>query len=349
MTFIRNCWYVGCWSSELADGGLFPSTIIGEPVMLYRAADGSAVGMEDRCVHRLAPLSLGERDGDAIRCMYHGFKFDRSGVCIEVPGQTTIPRSACVRTFPVAEKGGWVWVWMGDPEKADVDLIPGAIGPGDKGWLTDYSNIDYDADYQLINDNLTDFSHLSYVHRNSFGASGSFAEERPTVIRLDRGIRVQRWLRGEVIKAGSSGTPLDRWQTYDYLAPGILLLNVIAYPEGTADTCGNKAPPQDMPKGREMFNSQALTPISEQKTRYFFSTNFNEAPGNEIALKAIMAATFMAFEEDKKMIEGQQKIINADPSRKELLFGHDTGPVQMRRVIQDLIKAETTEFAGQAA
>ncbi len=59
-----------------------------------------------------------------------------------------------------------------------------------------------------------------------------------------------------------------------------------------------------------------------------------------MALEGLMAMTLAAFAEDKEMIEGQQRIINADPARKELLFGHDSGPVQMRRVIEELAGAE---------
>ncbi|EHJ59536.1 aromatic ring-hydroxylating dioxygenase subunit alpha [Novosphingobium pentaromativorans] len=331
---------MAAWSSELVGEAMMPREVLGEPIVLYRAADGSIVCMEDRCCHRLAPLSLGERDGDAVRCLYHGFKFARDGACVEIPGQKTIPRSACVQTYPATEKGGWIWVWMGDPARANLDLVPPAIGPGDEGWLTDQSHLDYDADYQLINDNLTDFSHLSYVHRNSFGATEFFADTRPKVTRLDRGIRIQRWMTSDTSKVMETAETHDRFQTYDYLVPGILLMRTTSYPAGAAQASGHDEPAEDLPKLIEVFSSQALTPIGAQKTRYYFSNSVNEAPGNEHALAGLMAMTFAAFAEDKAMIEGQQRIINADPTRKERLFGHDSGPVQMRRVIAELIEAE---------
>lgn len=340
MLVVRNCWYVAAWSSDLLGDMLLPKIVLGEPIMLYRAADGSVVGMEDRCCHRLAPLSLGERDGDAVRCLYHGFKFDRNGTCVEIPGQATIPRSACVRTYPITEKGGWIWVWMGDPSKVDLALVPPTVGPGDAGWLTKQGHLDYDADYQLINDNLTDFSHLAYVHRNSFGATEFFADTRPQVTRLERGIRIQRWMKSGVSKVMELERPEERFQTYDYLVPGILLMSTASYAPGSAEASGNQAPPPDMPKLVEVFSSQALTPLGEQKTRYYFANSINDVPGNEMALEGLMAMTFAAFAEDKTMIEGQQRTINADTARKELLFGHDSGPVQMRRVIAELAAAE---------
>ena len=58
-------------------------------MVLYRKQSGQVVALEDRCPHRQAPLSLGKKEGDSIRCMYHGIKFDDTGKCIEVPGQDT--------------------------------------------------------------------------------------------------------------------------------------------------------------------------------------------------------------------------------------------------------------------
>ena len=93
--WIRNAWYVAAWSHEIAGDGLLARTIMNEPLVLYRTSNGSVVAMEDRCCHRLAPLSLGRREGDDLRCMYHGLKFGPDGRCNEIPGQTTIPDQGC--------------------------------------------------------------------------------------------------------------------------------------------------------------------------------------------------------------------------------------------------------------
>ena len=340
MLVVRNCWYVALWSNELVGDELVSRTILNEPILLYRAADGSVVAMEDRCCHRLAPLSLGERDGDNIRCMYHGFKFDPTGCCIEVPGQETIPRGARVRSFPVFEDGSWVWVWMGDPDKADRAFVPSGMGPGSPGLVMRQGQLDYDCDYQLINDNLTDFSHLAYVHRNSFGATEDFSRSRPKVVKLDRGVNISRWQIGNQTKVLETAAPEERWSEYEYLVPGVLLMRVASYPSGTAQTCNFERPSEDVPFNFEFFSSQAVTPISDQQTRYFFCIGPRSGPGADEIAEQLMQVTLTAFAEDKAMIEAQQRIINADPARKELLFGHDNGPVQMRRVIEGLAAAE---------
>lgn len=100
--FVRNAWYCAGWDYDVsqAKNAVVARKIAGERVVLYRKPDGAVVAMEDRCPHRHASLSLGRKEGDSLRCMYHGMKFGPDGQCTEVPGQSTIPEHACVRTFP---------------------------------------------------------------------------------------------------------------------------------------------------------------------------------------------------------------------------------------------------------
>ena len=71
MAFIRNCWYMVAWDHEIPADGLFGRMVIGEPLLLYRKADGDVVALEDRCCHRHAPLSVGRREGDCVRIFLH--------------------------------------------------------------------------------------------------------------------------------------------------------------------------------------------------------------------------------------------------------------------------------------
>ena len=115
---IRNCWYVIAWDHEI------PRRRAVHPHRARRAGaaatarpTGGIVAMEDRCCHRLAPLSKGRKEGDCVRCGYHGLKFSSDGACVEVPGLDTVPPKARVRTYPIAVKNKWVFVWMGDAAK----------------------------------------------------------------------------------------------------------------------------------------------------------------------------------------------------------------------------------------
>lgn len=134
--FIRNAWYVVAWDFEVLADTILERTVLGESIVAYRKADGTPVVMENRCCHRGAPLALGRKEGDCLRCMYHGMKFDASGQCVEVPGQTLIPPKAKVRTYPVVERTRWIWVWMGDPVLADPTTIPNTFSIQHPKWRT---------------------------------------------------------------------------------------------------------------------------------------------------------------------------------------------------------------------
>jgi vanillate O-demethylase monooxygenase subunit len=105
MMFLRNCWYVAGWSYDIATDSLVSRTILGEPIALYRKANGGVVALEDRCCHRLAPLSRGRIEGDDLRFMYHGLKFAPSGKCVEVPGQDLIPEHSGSPQLPGGRAG----------------------------------------------------------------------------------------------------------------------------------------------------------------------------------------------------------------------------------------------------
>lgn len=336
--FIKNCWYVAAWDHELTGESLISRKISNQSIVFYRKADGAIVALEDRCCHRAASLSLGRREGDSLRCGYHGLKYDCTGRCTEIPGQATVPIAARVRCYPAVSKHSWIWVWMGDPAKADTALIPPVVG-FDEGYIMRGGQMDYEASYLLVNDNLCDFSHVSFVHAASFRVM-EYSHIHPTITRLERGIRVQRWLhdppdRPDWVPAG------DTWQTYDYLAPGVLGMYSALYPSGTADQCVTA--PLDLEPLHANFSSQAITPTTEDTSRYFFSMGPRASEANAIELAGMMLANItQAFGEDKRMIEAQHRAIK-EQELSPMTIRHDTGPVQMRRVIDRLLMEDAQE------
>jgi tripartite-type tricarboxylate transporter receptor subunit TctC len=97
--FIRDCWYVAAWVHGIREQGLFHRTILGELVLLYRLGDCTTVALEERCCHRHAPLSLGKREGDCVRCGYHGLMFDPQGQCVDASGLDRVPPRACMCAY----------------------------------------------------------------------------------------------------------------------------------------------------------------------------------------------------------------------------------------------------------
>ena len=214
--YLQNSWYVAAIDREVARAPL-ARTLLDRPVVLYRREDGTPVALEDRCCHRHLPLSHGAVEGDHIRCGYHGLLFDAEGACIEVPGQSAIPPGGSVRSYPLAEKYGWVWIWMGNPARADTSLIPDWWWMDDPGWARAMPDpLHIACGYRLITDNVLDVTHLAYVHQSSIG-NAAINEFPVETERGDGTIRMSRWIFDRppppmYKAAGGFKGNVDRWQ-----------------------------------------------------------------------------------------------------------------------------------------
>jgi phenylpropionate dioxygenase-like ring-hydroxylating dioxygenase large terminal subunit len=191
--FLKNAWYVAARDQEVTHS-LSPVTILDEPIVLYRKTDGTLVALEDACPHRKLPLSMGRLIGDELECGYHGLTFDCSGACVKAPGSKRIPASAQVRSYPLAERYGFVWIWMGDAQAADPTEIVHIDEWGDPAWGINLGNaMTVDCHYLYVTDNLLDPSHVAWVHRSSFGNAACETEPLNTVV-ADNGVTVSRWM-----------------------------------------------------------------------------------------------------------------------------------------------------------
>jgi phenylpropionate dioxygenase-like ring-hydroxylating dioxygenase large terminal subunit len=342
--FLKNCWYVAAWDHELIDGKLLPRTLLGERVLMYRGESGRVIALIDRCCHRGAPLSLGRREGDCIRCMYHGLKFDPSGKCIQIPGQDKIPDKLGVRSYPVVERDQLVWIWMGDPERADPDDIIDFPYLRDPQWQGLPGYLHYDANYMLIVDNLSDFAHLAFVHTKTLGGSEEYAYvTKPlTMERLERGFRVERWhmnaapppFHRKVIPAAEKDDKIDRRNIGHMHVPGTFFLDTRFAPAGSGAERG------PVPGAREYRNCQFMTPETEKTTHHFwiYLNNYQGADSN--ISRSLHASLIEGFMEDKHIIEAQQRAMDEDPDFKLLAVVADAPLAHFRRVMDQLIAKE---------
>lgn len=341
MVYVKNAWYVAGWEQDLETEKPFGFKILGQPIVIWRDKDGVLTALEDRCVHRLAPLSLGRCEGKSLRCMYHGLVFNQEGKVTEIPGQDLIPASAKVRKYPIIQKHSWLWVWMGDAEKADEALIPPAVGFDNSNFILGNGYLDYEAEANLICDNLLDFSHLTFVHANSFGSTDIWANSRPDIKVMERGVRIRRWLIDE---PPQSWMPIeetvDSYSSYDFIIPGILLMWTGYFKKGTAEKYNFDAPDYAECIGGASMTSQAVTPMANQKSRYFFSWGPDKRFGDEDLRDKMMGIAGMAFGEDKDMIEAQQRIINETAEVKIMPIGADQALTLFNRLVQKLAREE---------
>jgi phenylpropionate dioxygenase-like ring-hydroxylating dioxygenase large terminal subunit len=341
--WIRNCWYVIAWDHEIPQASspdIFTRTVLGEPIVVYRLQSGALVAIEDRCCHRGAPLSKGRREGDCLRCSYHGLKFDALGKCIEAPGIEIVPEKARVKTFRIAQKNRWVFVWMGDVEKADEALLPDNFSCDHPDWHYKPGYIHYDTPYLLICDNLLDFSHLSYVHEKTLGGSTAIAQAIPGIDKTvdaygnQNGIKVTRHVASVPAppfyqKFRSFTEPLDRWFIYDFVLPSTLLMHSGGRPSSDAK--------DDLSRAVQLHSCQSVTPETATTTHYFFQQSHKESGLDQVARNTMTDSIFnslvVAFNEDRDMITAQHRNLMLQPDAPMLPLAMDSALIRFRRLV----------------
>jgi phenylpropionate dioxygenase-like ring-hydroxylating dioxygenase large terminal subunit len=347
--FIKNCWYVAAWSHELIDDALVGRTLLNEKVLLYRGNDGKVCAMEDRCCHRGARLSMGRLEGNCVRCMYHGLLFDSSGACVEIPGQESVPPNLKVKNYPVVDSGRLVWIWMGEQSLADESKIPDFHYLKDPAWHGHPDYLHYDANYQLIADNLADINHIAYVHTNTLGGSERYVVEQTAspLERLDDGFRLTKWhmnsdLPPFVRKIAKKMGKVDRWNTMEMKVPAYFFLESGFSPAGTGIEEGNKE------GSLEFHNFQAMTPETEGTTHFFWVYMHNQQKDVELYSHSLHDSILEGFHEDKAIIEAQQDVLDADPKFRLRAIASDAPLSHLRWLIDKRLKEESERAVAEA-
>lgn len=341
--FLQNAWYVAAWSEEVAAGKLIARTILGEPVALFRKADGTVVALEDRCPHRFAPLSIGHLlPGDRIQCAYHGLEIGSDGVCAHNPhGAKNIPTRARTLAYTTAEKHLAVWIWMGD-KPADPARIPdfSVLDAAPALHLMPLDLISVKANYELVVDNLLDVSHTSYLHDGILGNKDTVESETPVEMDGDDVI-VSRYSPNATPPGMFTpfwpGHPprIDKFSRTRWMAPCYLTLYT--------GICAPGAPKET---GTGYHGIHMLTPEDEGSTHYFFTAVrwnvMTDDDTNRRERERVAKLRRFAFEEqDGPVIERQQVVL--DKARRPLdpvILSTDVGPVRYKRVLERLLAAE---------
>ena len=348
--FLMNSWYVAAWDRELIDGKLLARTILEQPVVLYKGERGKVVALDNRCAHRGAKLSNGRLEGDAVRCIYHGLKYDATGKCVQIPGQDVVPARLGVRSYPALERDHLVWIWMGDPAKADPVFILDFPYLREPGWRGLPGYLHYKANYLLIVDNLSDFAHLAFVHAKTLGGSEEYAfKTKPVAIeRLERGFRVERWhmnadpppFHRKVVRNVGR---VDRRNVGTMRVPGVFFLESVFAPAGSGAERGN------LEDAKQYRNCQFFTPETRRTTHFFWNYLHDYDLHDPTIALSLYHSMVEGFMEDKAIIEGQQEVLDADPGFQMHGIAADAPLAHFRRTLGKLIEAERRETQAAAA
>jgi phenylpropionate dioxygenase-like ring-hydroxylating dioxygenase large terminal subunit len=339
-SFVRNSWYVAGWSRDFGDE-LRAVEILGQRLVIFRISSGDIKALEDRCPHRLLPLSKGKRIGDTIQCGYHGMTFSAEGQCVRVPGQANTPKSAYVETFPIQERHGIVWIWMGDHELADVDAIFDMPEFTAQGWHAHHGDaLHIKANYLNVAENLVDPAHVSFVHPTTLGSAAS--EDVPVHVSTGNEIiSAWRWIKdsapvGFFQQFGGFSGNVDRWHYYDLHLPSTAVIDF-----GSIDIKFNCAE-EDRDQGVRIFALHFVTPVNENYTIDHWMHLRNTSLGDEAASAQMDAMFKIAFAEDQAILEAVHESEQQPQRRKPIRIAIDKAPSVYRKRIRDLIAEEAT-------
>ncbi len=161
-------WYPVAWSREVKRGKAVGVRFAGDPIVLVRTESNAVFALEDRCAHRQVPLHAGVVEGESIKCCYHGWTYDCSGRCIDVPylGRERLPNG--VRAYPCREEEGLIFVFPGNAALAAEVPFPKLGSVGNKAYKTRRFGREVQCHYTFMHENLMDMNH-QFMHRKQMG------------------------------------------------------------------------------------------------------------------------------------------------------------------------------------
>ena len=339
--FAKNAWYVACTPDEIEAKPL-GRTVCNEKIVFYRGPDGAVAALEDFCPHRGAPLSLGSVVGGRLVCGYHGLEMGCDGKTIAMPGQR-VRGFPAVRSFPVVERDGFVWVWTGEAALADPAGIHPLAWATSPDWAYGGGLYHVACDYRLMIDNLMDLTHETYVHASSIGQKE--IDETPTATRVEGDqVVTSRFMQGvmpppfwQMALRGNhlpDDQPVDRWQICRFTPPSHVMIEV-----GVA-LAGQGGYHADPAVKASSIVVDFITPETDTSIWYFWGMARNFRPDDAALTASIRDGQAKIFGEDLEMLESQQRNLAAHPGRGLLKLNIDAGGVQSRRLLERVVALE---------
>ena len=339
--FLKNTWYVACTAHDIDDKPL-GRRICNEPIAFFRDENGLVAAVEDFCPHRGAPLSLGRVCKGRLMCGYHGLEMGRDGKTVAMPGQR-VQGFPAVKSYPVEERYGFIWVWTGEPEKADPALIPHMEWYNHPDWAYGGGLYHVKADYRLMIDNLMDLTHETYVHATSIGQPEIDETPCKTTVngnevvtsRFMENITAPPFWRAALRARGlADDVPVDRWQICRFTPPSHVMIEVGVAHAGHGG--------YDAPAEHKVYSVVVdfITPETETSMWYHWGMARKFNPQDGALTDQIREGQGKIFSEDLEMLERQQANLSAFPERKLLKLNIDAGGVQARRILDRLADAE---------
>jgi 5,5'-dehydrodivanillate O-demethylase oxygenase subunit len=162
--YLRRFWHPVCLGRDLPAGQAKPLRIMGEDLTLYRGQEGTPHLVAFRCAHRGTQLSTGWVEGDCIRCFYHGWKYDGTGQCVEMPAEDpSFPPKVRIAGYPTEEYLGLIFAYLGEGAAPPLPRWPELEAQG----VLETSTYVRLCNYFNSLENGIDEVHVNFAHRSS--------------------------------------------------------------------------------------------------------------------------------------------------------------------------------------
>lgn len=300
---LHENWYIAALSKDIGNKKPHATTIMEEPLALWRDADGKIAAVIDRCLHRNAPLSAGHVSEGCIGCPYHGWSYDSSGSCVLVPseGKGQAPRpDRKLEAFPVIEGDGFVWVYMGTPDRA-VEKAPFSFPPGGDGWDSYTMLTPFAGDVTDLVENFMDVPHTAFVHSGWFRKASNAKEAEAIVERTTDAVHVEYFQPDDSI--GFAKRILNPDNAAMTHTDRFFMPNVTRVDYGWG------------PRRGFIITSQ-ITPIGPAEAMVYTAITFRFGPLNPLARALLPAYTRVVINQDVKIMEKQTANLSRFGSRR---------------------------------
>ncbi len=353
LRYLKNAWYAAAYSDEVSAETPLSRTLLDRNVVFFRDGNGAVAALPDRCPHRFAPLSAGKVIEGTIECPYHGLRFDGGGHCVLNPhAKNRGPlRAADVPAWAVMERYGIVWLWAGEPEAADPELLPRIEfleRPDEYAVVRGLLHVR--GNYELVSDNLLDLSHAAFIHPQFAG--GRYTVDELLAATTQKLERQERCIINHRMRSGLAAPPasIDLFGL-DPDAPVHTDSTMTWYPPAMLDfAAGSWEIDQPRESGAHIPQLHVITPETEFTSHYFFVAGRNRRREDPEVDAAMLAFFDQAFaQQDEPMIEMVQRNMGGISDINALnpvLLPTDAAPVSARRLLASLIAAE--EAAAQS-
>lgn len=309
---LRNLWYPVLPSYMVTDvpAGI---TRLSEDIVLWRDGSGVVRAVEDRCPHRGARLSLGWNLGDKVACWYHGVEIDQAGVVVDVPASTSnsLVGKQCLKSYPVTEKGGAIFLWFGDA----TGRAPEAFHVPDEMTADGYDGFlcmqNWKCNYRYAVDNVMDLMHGSYLHSQSHSMAEGDKQAEMSIRATPTGLVFE--------KQAQRGVNFD-WVEFGKTSTVWMRLSV---------------PYQKKYGGGEFFIVGFVTPVDAHHCQVYFwrirqATGFDLWVWRFLYRNRLEGLHWNVLEQDRAVIESLAK----NARSREHLYSHDLGLVRVRRLME---------------